>query len=155
MCCISSPSLLTFLWVKRERWKTIFKKCQAGGQSAAKQAAQKRMMIRLHTLGENDTIFWFTTGTAEEFSRTMADEAKRKTSMLLWKSEDIDVEALGRKDTGIAVFFVATYGEGDPTDNAIEFDKWLTDKDGQLEEEDAGRLAVLRVRSWQHTVRKV
>ncbi len=28
---------------------------------------------------------------------------------------------------GVHIFVMATYGEGDPTDNAVEFMKWLAD----------------------------
>lgn len=34
---------------------------------------------------------------------------------------------MGEIENSIAIFAVATYGEGDPTDNAIEFHHWLKD----------------------------
>lgn len=32
-------------------------------------------------------------------------------------------------DAQVCIFLMATHGEGDPTDNAIEFTKWLKDED--------------------------
>ena len=42
--------------------------------------------------------------------------------------------------TSLAVFLLATYGEGDPTDNAMTFAKWLENKDGELSEQALGGL---------------
>ena len=34
-------------------------------------------------------------------------------------------------ESNIAIFVMATYGEGDPTDNAIEFIDWLRNEDNE------------------------
>lgn len=37
-------------------------------------------------------------------------------------------------EKSLAVFCLATYGEGDPTDNAMEFNDWLQNDDLNLSE---------------------
>ena len=44
--------------------------------------------------------------------------------------EEFDPEQLRAQK--LAIFVLATYGEGDPTDNAMEFAKWLKNQDGSL-----------------------
>lgn len=62
------------------------------------------------------------TGTAETFARTLSTESKRKGfSPKVVDLEDFDLNQL--KNARLGIFLCATYGEGDPTDNAIPFIK--------------------------------
>lgn len=63
------------------------------------------------------------TGTAEEYAIRLAKEAKSRfgLSSLVCDPEEYDFNSLDQVPENHAVFFVmATYGEGDPTDNAQE-----------------------------------
>jgi len=67
------------------------------------------------------------TGTAEDFSHKLASEAKRyKFHPTVLDLEGYETDEL--KNEGFAIFLVATYGEGEPTDNAREFSEWLQDE---------------------------
>ena len=43
-----------------------------------------------------------------------------------------DLTRLGDIENSLAIFCLATYGEGDPTDNAQEFYDWLQDGNADL-----------------------
>ncbi|KAF8635970.1 hypothetical protein AX15_000134 [Amanita polypyramis BW_CC] len=63
------------------------------------------------------------TGTAEEYAIRLAKEAKSKFGLasLVCDPEEYDFESLDQLPEDCAVFFVmATYGEGEPTDNAVQ-----------------------------------
>jgi NADPH-ferrihemoprotein reductase len=62
------------------------------------------------------------TGTAEEYAIRFAKEAKSKfgLSSLVCDPEEYDFENLDKiPEDCAAVFFMASYGEGEPTDNAV------------------------------------
>lgn len=76
------------------------------------------------------------TGTAEEFATRLAKEANRyRLKAMVADPEEYDMEDLAKVseiENSLAIFCVATYGEGDPTDNAQEFYQWLQSGDVDL-----------------------
>ena len=70
------------------------------------------------------------TGTAEEYAIRLAKEAKSKFGLasLVCDPEEYDFENLDQLPEDCVAFFVmATYGEGEPTDNAVQFMQNLQD----------------------------
>lgn len=89
--------------------------------------------IPMKVTRENLNIYFGSqTGTAEEFARVFAAEA----SSIGYKSNIIDLihfdPQILRKQK-IAIFIVATYGQGDATDNALNFLEWMRDKEGKVD----------------------
>ena len=79
-------------------------------------------------------FFGSQTGTAEGFAQRVVDDAKKHGfEAEAVDLEDFEVDEL--PDTKLAVFMMATYGEGDPTDNAIDFVSHIKDKEQELEED--------------------
>lgn len=74
------------------------------------------------------------TGTAEDFSTQLEEDGTERG----FECEAIDLEDFEEDqldDCDVAVFLLATYGEGDPTDNAAEFvDDWLNSDDTDIDE---------------------
>ncbi|XP_029637530.1 NADPH--cytochrome P450 reductase [Octopus sinensis] len=81
---------------------------------------------KMKTLGKNVVVFYGSqTGTAEEFSGCLAKDALRYGMKgLVMDPEECNMEELSNFseiENSLAIFCMATYGEGDPTDNAQEF----------------------------------
>ncbi|KAK7464708.1 hypothetical protein VKT23_005914 [Stygiomarasmius scandens] len=88
---------------------------------AKMKAGKKRLVI----------FYGSQTGTAEEYAIRLAKEAKSKFGLtsLVCDPEEYDFENLDEIPEDCAAFFVmATYGEGEPTDNAVQLMSNLTDE---------------------------
>ncbi|KAG7088605.1 hypothetical protein E1B28_012579 [Marasmius oreades] len=88
---------------------------------AKMKAGKKRIVI----------FYGSQTGTAEEYAIRLAKEAKSKFGLasLVCDPEEYDFENLDELPENSCVFFVmATYGEGEPTDNAVQLMQNITDE---------------------------
>lgn len=83
--------------------------------------------------GKMQIFFGSQTGTAEGFARIIQSEGQKKGfDAKLMDLEDFDPEQLTSSEVKVSIFLLATYGEGDPTDNASKFKEWVTNENGEL-----------------------
>lgn len=100
-------------------------------------ASENSFIKKLKTSGRSLVVFYGSqTGTAEEFAGRLAKEGIRyQMKGMVADPEECDMEELLKmKDipNSLAVFCLATYGEGDPTDNAMEFHEWISNGDADM-----------------------
>lgn len=93
---------------------------------------------KMKKTNRNIVVFYGSqTGTAEEFGNRLAKDAHRYGMKgMAADPEEYDMSELSRLkeiSNSMAVFCMATYGEGDPTDNAQEFYDWMQGTDDSLE----------------------
>lgn len=83
------------------------------------------------------------TGTAERFAKQLKSDLQQQYGdtheFVVEDIEDYEHEELFPKEQ-LVFLFVATYGDGDPTDSAIKFHKWLTETAKAATDEDGPQL---------------
>ncbi|MEQ2220419.1 hypothetical protein ILYODFUR_005277 [Ilyodon furcidens] len=89
---------------------------------------------KMKKTGKNIIVFYGSqTGTAEEFASRLAKDAQRYGMKgMAADPEEYSMGELARLaeiENSLAIFCMATYGEGDPTDNAQDFYDWLQEND--------------------------
>jgi len=119
-------------------------------QISTVQVSDNSFIKKLKASGRSLVVFYGSqTGTAEEFAGRLAKEGIRyQLKGMVADPEECDMEELLSLKTipnSLAVFCLATYGEGDPTDNAMEFWEFIQ---GDVD------LSGLNYTQWQELKRK-
>jgi len=117
-----------------------------------KKSVNTRNFVERMKNGERTMVIFYgsQTGTAEEFAFRISQNARRYgIKSLVLNPEDCDFEEIENmtRDLDVAknitmVMCLATYGEGDPTDNALEMYDWLTKEDHESDMLDGINFAV-------------
>ena len=106
--------------------------------SASKAGKSRNILEKLEETGKNCVVFYGSqTGTAEDYASRLAKEGSSRFGLktMVADLEDYDYENLDKfPDDKVAVFVMATYGEGEPTDNAVEFYEFITGEDVSFSE---------------------
>ncbi|KAI1337402.1 NADPH-cytochrome P450 reductase [Xylariaceae sp. FL0016] len=117
------------LWgVTKDPYAASF--ANANGLKAGKT---RNIIEKMDESGKNCVIFYGSqTGTAEDYASRLAKEGKSRYGLetMVADLEDYDYENLDAIPEDKCVMFVlATYGEGEPTDNAVDFYEFITGED--------------------------
>ncbi|KAI9675925.1 MAG: NADPH-cytochrome P450 reductase [Trizodia sp. TS-e1964] len=100
---------------------------------ALKGQTTKNISQKLEESGKNCIIFYGSqTGTAEDYASRLAKEGASRFGLktMVADLEDYEYDNLDTfPEDKVAMFVLATYGEGEPTDNAVEFYEFITSQD--------------------------
>lgn len=100
------------------------------GANGNKPPKTRNIVEKMDESHKNCVVFYGSqTGTAEDYASRLAKEGKSRFGLetMVADLEDYDfdnLDALG--EDKVAMFVLATYGEGEPTDNAVEFYEFIT-----------------------------
>lgn len=105
---------------------------------AGKAGKSRNILEKLQETGKNCVIFYGSqTGTAEDYASRLAKEGSSRFGLktMVADLEDYDFENLDQfPEDKVAMFVLATYGEGEPTDNAVEFYEFISGDDVSFSE---------------------
>lgn len=102
------------------------------GNGNADDGTSADFVKKLQSQNKRIVIFYGSqTGTAEEYAVKIAKEAKARfgTSSLVCDPEEYEFDKLDKlPEDAVAVFVMATYGEGEPTDNSVGLMEFVEDE---------------------------
>ncbi|GAM85089.1 hypothetical protein ANO11243_030920 [Dothideomycetidae sp. 11243] len=94
-----------------------------------KAGKSRNILEKMEESNKNCVVFYGSqTGTAEDYASRLAKEGHSRFGLTTMTAdlEDYDYENLDEfPEDKVAMFVLATYGEGEPTDNAVEFYEFL------------------------------
>ena len=106
--------------------------------SAAKSGKSRNILEKMDETGKNCVVFYGSqTGTAEDYAARLAKEGSSRFGLKTMTAdlEDYDYENLDQfPEDKVAMFVMATYGEGEPTDNAVEFYEFISSEEVSFSE---------------------
>lgn len=122
----------------------------ANGNGAAKAGKSRNIIEKMEETDKNCVVFYGSqTGTAEDYASRLSKEGHSRFGLktMVADLEEYDFENLDSfPDDKLAVFVLATYGEGEPTDNAVEFYEFIGSEDisfsegGSMDDKPLGKL---------------
>jgi NADPH-ferrihemoprotein reductase len=105
----------------------------ANGNGAAKAGKSRNIIEKMDETDKNCVVFYGSqTGTAEDYASRLSKEGHSRFGLktMVADLEEYDFDNLDSfPDDKLAVFVLATYGEGEPTDNAVEFYEFIGSED--------------------------
>ena len=105
----------------------------AHANGSAKSGVSRNIAQRMSESEKNCVIFYGSqTGTAEDYASRLAKEGSSRFGLKTMTAdlEEYDFDSLDTlPEESIAFFVMATYGEGEPTDNAVEFFEFINSED--------------------------
>lgn len=104
----------------------------------AKSSGSRSIIDKMEESGKNCVLFYGSqTGTAEDYAQRLAKEGASRFGLKTMTAdlEDYDFDTLDKfPEDKVAFFVMATYGEGEPTDNAVEFFDFIGNDDSSFSE---------------------
>jgi NADPH-ferrihemoprotein reductase len=110
----------------------------AGANGAAKAGKSRNIIEKMEESDKNCVVFYGSqTGTAEDYASRISKEGHSRFGLktMVADLEEYDFDNLDTfPEDKLAVFVLATYGEGEPTDNAVEFYEFIGSEDVNFSE---------------------
>ena len=101
--------------------------------NAAKAGKSRNILEKMDESGKNCVIFYGSqTGTAEDYASRLAKEGSSRFGLKTMTAdlEEYDYDNLDAfPEDKLVMFVLATYGEGEPTDNAVDFYEFISSDD--------------------------